>query len=124
MSLEAAAGKNPLTHIGKIYNVVAREIAEMLVGNVPEITAVQCLMVSRIGQPLTNPALLQAKLATREGFPAVELKGRTDEIVTHSLNRLPMLVGRLRDWRNRDFLISTLVRDTAGTTSMLVGSAH
>ena len=31
MSLEAAAGKNPVTHVGKIYNVVAREIAAGLV---------------------------------------------------------------------------------------------
>lgn len=37
MSLKAAAGKNPVTHVGKIYNVVAREIAEMLVANLSEL---------------------------------------------------------------------------------------
>lgn len=91
MSLEAAAGKNPVTHVGKLYNVVAREIAELLVVNVSEIAAAQCLMVSRIGQPLTNPALLQMKLATHDGFPLAKLKKRVDEIATHCLHRLPML---------------------------------
>ena len=51
MSLEAAAGKNPVTHVGKIYNVVARDISEALVAAVPEISHAQCLMVSRIGSP-------------------------------------------------------------------------
>lgn len=27
MSLEAAAGKNPVTHVGKLYNIIAMRIA-------------------------------------------------------------------------------------------------
>ena len=92
MSLEAAAGKNPVNHVGKIYNVVAREITELLVANESEIAAAQCLMVSRIGEPLTSPALLQVKLATHDGFPPVELEGRVEEIAAHCLGRLPMLI--------------------------------
>lgn len=37
MSLDAAAGKNPVNHAGKIYNVAAREIAGALVAQIPEI---------------------------------------------------------------------------------------
>jgi S-adenosylmethionine synthetase len=69
MSLEAAAGKNPVTLVGKIDNVVAREVAESLVGAVPEVARAQCLMVSRIGAPVAKPAILQIKLATRDGVP-------------------------------------------------------
>src|ERR1019366_7074107 len=46
MSLEAAAGKNPLTHVGKIYNVHAREISAALTVELPQISAAQCFMVS------------------------------------------------------------------------------
>lgn len=92
MSLEAAAGKNPVSHVGKIYNVVARDIAEMLTADVPEIAAAQCLLVSRIGQPLINPAVVELKIATRDRVPPFELKGRADEIATRCLSRLPMLV--------------------------------
>ena len=92
MSLEAVAGKNPVSHVGKIYNVVAREIAETLAVNVPEIAAAHCLMVSRIGAPVTNPALVQVKLATRDGLPAIRMKARVEDIVTHQLSRVPQLI--------------------------------
>ncbi len=39
MSLEAAAGKNPVSHAGKIYNVVAQRIAETLAATVPQVSA-------------------------------------------------------------------------------------
>lgn len=75
MSLEAAAGKNPASHAGKIYNVIAREIAETLIATVPVIAAAQCLIVSRIGRHVTDPAILRARLATRNGDP-VTRRGR------------------------------------------------
>ncbi len=28
MSIEAIAGKNPVNHVGKIYNVIAQQVAE------------------------------------------------------------------------------------------------
>jgi S-adenosylmethionine synthetase len=69
MSLEAAAGKNPVTHVGKIYNVVARQIADSLVEAVSEIAKAQCLLVSRIGAPVTSPAAVHIKLATKDCAP-------------------------------------------------------
>jgi S-adenosylmethionine synthetase len=35
MSLEAAAGKNPVTHVGKLYNIAAHDIAQTIVETVP-----------------------------------------------------------------------------------------
>ena len=90
MSLEAAAGKNPVTHVGKIYNVLAGQIAEALI-RIPDIAAAQCVMVSRIGAPVTQPALVQAKLATKDGVPAGEFKPQED-VVTDQLSRAPKLV--------------------------------
>ncbi len=92
MSLEAAAGKNPVTHVGKIYNVIARRIAETLVTMVPEVTAAQCLMVSRIGTPVTSPAVLQVKLATRDQFPVAQLRRQVEEISVNALSGIPNLI--------------------------------
>ena len=92
MSLEAAAGKNPVTHVGKLYNVTARKIAETLVAEVPEIIAAQCFMVSRIGTPVTSPALLQVKLATRDGVPATQFQHRAEEIAVDCLSHIPKLI--------------------------------
>jgi S-adenosylmethionine synthetase len=56
MSMEAAAGKNPVTHVGKLYNLVAMKIAEQAIressGDVPEI---HVRIVSQIGRPIDNP---------------------------------------------------------------------
>ena len=92
MSLEAAAGKNPVTHVGKIYNVAARDIAEMLVASVPEIVAAQCLMVSRIGAPVTDPAVVQVKLATRDGIPVDKVGRRVENITVDRISRIPKLI--------------------------------
>ena len=92
MSLEAAAGKNPVTHVGKIYNVAARDIAETLVATVPEIVAAQCLMVSRIGAPVTNPAVAQVKLATRDGIPVDKVGRRVEDVTADRLSRIPKLI--------------------------------
>jgi S-adenosylmethionine synthetase len=92
MSLEAAAGKNPATHVGKIYNVVARDIAETLVATLPEIAAAQCLMVSQIGSPVTKPAMIEIKLATRDKFPVAGLEPQVTEIAADCLASVPKLV--------------------------------
>lgn len=92
MSLEAAAGKNPVTHVGKIYNVLARDIAERLIATVPEIAAAQCLMVSRIGSPVSEPAIVQVKLATLDGAPVTRFERQTEEVVNDRLARIPKLI--------------------------------
>lgn len=92
MSLEAAAGKNPVSHVGKIYNVLAKDIAETLVSTVAEISAAQCLMVSRIGAPVSMPALTRIKLATRDGIPVVDVRPRVEEIVAGRIECIPKLI--------------------------------
>jgi S-adenosylmethionine synthetase len=95
MSLEAAAGKNPISHVGKLYNVLARDIAERLVANLPEIASAQCLLVSRIGAPVSEPAFVQVKLATKEGLPLETQRRHVEEVVTDRLAELPRLVNHL-----------------------------
>lgn len=68
MSLEAAAGKNPVSHVGKIYNVLATQLAEAMVASFPEIIEARCLIVSKIGAPVSEPALVNVQLATLGEF--------------------------------------------------------
>ncbi len=55
MTLEAAAGKNPVSHVGKTYNVAAREIVHRIAEEHPDIDQVYCYLVSQIGAPITEP---------------------------------------------------------------------
>ena len=91
MSLEAAAGKNPVSHVGKIYNVLARKIAEMLTAEA-QIAAAHCFIVSRIGAPVTSPALVHVKLATRDGLLAAQLQPRVAEIAAAHLSDVPRMI--------------------------------
>jgi S-adenosylmethionine synthetase len=92
MVLEAVAGKNPVSHVGKCYNVLAREIAETLVAAVPQIASAQCMVASQIGAPITEPAIVHVRIATREGVPIVSLKPMVEDIVAAGLARAATVV--------------------------------
>lgn len=62
MSLEAAAGKNPVTHVGKLYNLLANRVAHALVAEVAGVREAYCYLVSRIGRPITEPQVMDLKL--------------------------------------------------------------
>ncbi len=63
MSLEAAAGKNPVGHVGKLYNVLALETAGAVCAALPELREVQVYLLGTIGTPLTEPALAVVEVA-------------------------------------------------------------
>ena len=92
MSLEAAAGKNPVSHVGKIYNVVAERIAASLVAMSPGILRAECFLVSKIGAPVIEPAMVHVRLAFREDIPAARFKEQASEIALTHLRRIPLLV--------------------------------
>lgn len=92
MSLEAAAGKNPVTHVGKLYNVLAQRICTKLVEKIPEIATAQCLLVSRIGEPITDPAALEFKIATHDGFLADQLKRTIEDIAVDQLQDVDSII--------------------------------
>jgi S-adenosylmethionine synthetase len=95
MSLEAAAGKNPVSHVGKIYNVLATRVAGALVSVVPEVTEAHCLIVSEIGAPVSMPALVNLRLATRDGMPLENLRNPIEQLIADQFGRIPELVGEL-----------------------------
>ncbi|MBS7288733.1 MAG: S-adenosylmethionine synthase, partial [Candidatus Freyarchaeota archaeon] len=46
MTLEATAGKNPVSHVGKTYNIAARKIVERLIKEEPSVEQAFCYIVS------------------------------------------------------------------------------
>lgn len=57
MSLEAMAGKNPVSHVGKLYNAWASRLTADLAAR-PDIDGATCLLASRIGAPITEPQVV------------------------------------------------------------------
>ena len=80
MSLEAAAGKNPVTHVGKLYNVVAQRVARAIVDRLPQVTQAQCVLLSQIGAPVNEPRVFDLGLRFAEGASLQEIAPHAGEI--------------------------------------------
>ncbi len=87
MSLEAAAGKNPVSHIGKIYNTVANKIAKRTVEEVEEVEEAYCYIVSQIGKPINEPQVLDVKIRTYKSLSG--LQEEVKKIAREELERMP-----------------------------------
>ncbi|MGA8006263.1 MAG: methionine adenosyltransferase [Burkholderiales bacterium] len=85
MSLEAAAGKNPVTHVGKLYNLLANRIARALVAEVGGVREAYCYLVSRIGRPITEPQLVELKLRLEDPAALAALRPRAEELARGEL---------------------------------------
>ncbi len=66
MSLEAAAGKNPVSHVGKIYNVMAMNIARRVYREVSGLREVYVELLSQIGRPINEPLVANVKVLTEK----------------------------------------------------------
>jgi S-adenosylmethionine synthetase len=72
MTLEAAAGKNPVSHVGKIYSAVANLIANRIVKEIEEIEEAYCYLVSQIGKPITEPQVCDVKVRTKRDIKGID----------------------------------------------------
>lgn len=83
MSFEAIAGKNPVNHIGKIYNIVASWMANDIYESVGK--AVTVKIAGRIGEPIDMPLI--AVISAWESTTAAE-KRAMKEIADHHLSNI------------------------------------
>ncbi len=87
MSMEAAAGKNPVNHVGKIYNVAAHDIARQIYEEVKGVREVYVKLVSQIGRPIDDPLIADVKVKT-EGSLTSDMKEEIRGIVDERLARI------------------------------------
>ncbi|NNG14564.1 MAG: methionine adenosyltransferase, partial [Gammaproteobacteria bacterium] len=76
MNMEAAAGKNPVTHVGKLYNIVAQRIADSLVQELDEVREAYCYLVSQIGSPINEPKVVDLRLCMQDGIAVDAVKSQ------------------------------------------------
>ncbi len=63
MSMEACAGKNPVTHVGKLYNILASQVADEIVKiGRGDIVEVHTRILSQIGKPIDDPQAASAEV--------------------------------------------------------------
>lgn len=92
MSLEAASGKNPVTHVGKVYNLLAGKIAREIHEETGGFAEVKIL--SQIGKPIDNPQTVSVETDIDNEIVIEEIIERnlenigdvTDEVVEGKLD--------------------------------------
>jgi S-adenosylmethionine synthetase len=85
MSMEATSGKNPVNHIGKIYNLLSTEIAHSVAEGVEGIRQLQVRLLSQIGQPIDNPHVADAEVVTDEGTDVGDIEGEVSAAIDEEL---------------------------------------
>lgn len=85
MSLEAASGKNPVTHVGKIYNLLAQEVAMDIYERSGNFAQVK--IVSEIGEKINKPQRVTVKTKALEETVEKAVKEQFSQIteLTHEV---------------------------------------
>ncbi|MDQ1276318.1 MAG: S-adenosylmethionine synthetase [Euryarchaeota archaeon] len=81
MSMEATSGKNPINHIGKIYNLLSTQMARDIVKQVPEVQDVYIRLLSQIGKPIDQPLVASAQIIPKEGTSFAQVKSETEVVI-------------------------------------------
>src|SRR5271157_5293520 len=85
MSMEATSGKNPINHIGKIYNLLATQIARECVTKVGGIEEMYVRLLSQIGKPIDYPLVASIQVLPQCGVKLKDINADIQEIVDYQL---------------------------------------
>jgi S-adenosylmethionine synthetase len=85
---EAAAGKNPISHVGKIYNVLTYKIAQHVYEEVPEVEEVYIWLLSKIGSPIDHPTVAAAQVIMKGNNSLDKVKRKISEVLDYRLENI------------------------------------
>lgn len=106
MSMEATSGKNPITHIGKIYNVMSKLIAEDVARKVTDEAEVRVRLLSQIGKSVSEPlnASVQIVLPDAEANPKLaQWKSEAESITADWLDNVDKVSDMITEGKVRTF---------------------
>jgi S-adenosylmethionine synthetase len=96
MSLEAAAGKNPVNHVGKIYNLLSNLIAQDIVkesgGNVKEI---HVRILSQIGKPVDQPQVASIQILPADGVKLAAVRKNAEAVANRWFEQIDTVPQKL-----------------------------
>ena len=84
-SLEAACGKNPISHVGKVYNVLALQAAQDLVEQIPDVEEATVYLLSQIGAPLDQPLMANALVRPVNGSLTASVQADVESLLDEQL---------------------------------------
>jgi len=88
ISSEAAAGKNPVSHIGKIYNVLTYRIADRIYREVSGLREVYVWLLSHIGEPINKPRVAAVQVVPERGLKLKTIREPVRAIILDELDHI------------------------------------
>ncbi|MEM3700497.1 MAG: methionine adenosyltransferase [Candidatus Bathyarchaeia archaeon] len=85
---EAAAGKNPVSHVGKIYNVLTYRIAQHVYDEVPEVEEVYIWLLSKIGSPIDQPEVAAAQVIMKGNNAIEKVRREIGDVLNYELENI------------------------------------
>ncbi|ARM75971.1 methionine adenosyltransferase [Acidianus manzaensis] len=96
MSLEATAGKNPVNHVGKIYNIMSMLISKKILDE-SKIKNVQVEILGQIGRPIDDPLVVNVEVVPENGKITDEIKNQINGIVEEYLESFSKITEMILD---------------------------
>jgi S-adenosylmethionine synthetase len=92
---EAAAGKNPVSHVGKIYNLLTPQIAAKIYTNISGLQEVYVWLCSQIGTPIDQPLIASAQLILQPGVALADIEPAVQDLIKQELVTIGDFTARL-----------------------------
>ncbi len=99
MGTEAAAGKNPISHVGKIYTIMTHQVANTIHREVSGIEEVYVWMLSQIGSPIDHPKVTAVQMVLSPRARRSTVEKRVREILDYELANIHRLTQELAEGR-------------------------
>ena len=90
-SLEVRVPGRPgaVSHVGKLYNLATGLAADRIVASLPAVRTAECRMISRIGRPIAEPALVEVRVHGADPERDPELAREIERILREDREHLP-----------------------------------
>ncbi|WAI01852.1 methionine adenosyltransferase [Methanogenium organophilum] len=95
MSMEATSGKNPINHIGKIYNLLSTEMAQQCAQEIDGIEDLYIRLLSQIGRPIDQPLIAGAQFVAAKGADEAAISRGIEEIIDAGLENITSITERV-----------------------------
>ena len=103
MSMEATSGKNPINHVGKIYNILSNRIAEDVVENVEGIKEINLMILSQIGKPIDQPKAATSQVILDKGYKLEDVDKKVENIMNDWLENISSITEDVVKGKARTF---------------------
>jgi len=85
---EAASGKNPVSHVGKIYNFLTFKIAQHVYEEISDLEEVYIWLLSKIGSPIDHPAVAAAQVTMKGNNSIDKVRHEINNVLDNELENI------------------------------------